>query len=60
MLIGGAGGYRPDDLTPRAWARMAVAAALPVGDSERTWCDLGDCDYELDPEDLEDLEEDRT
>jgi hypothetical protein len=39
---------------------MAVAAALPVGDSERTWCDLGDCDYELDPEDLEDLEEDRT
>ena len=57
MLIGGAGGYRPDDLTPRAWARMAVAAALPVGDSERTWCDLGECDYELDPEDLE---EDRT
>jgi hypothetical protein len=53
MLIGGAGGYRPDDLTPRAWARMAVAAALPVGDHERTWCDLDDCDYELDPEDLE-------
>ena len=60
MLIGGAGGYRPDDLTPRAWARMAVAAALPVGDSERTWCDLVDCEYELDPEDIEDLEEDRT
>ena len=26
MLLGGAGGYRPDDLTPRAWARMAIAA----------------------------------
>lgn len=27
MLLGGAGGYRPDDLTPEAWAAMALAAA---------------------------------
>ena len=27
ILIGGAGGYQPDDVTPEVWARMAVAAA---------------------------------
>lgn len=27
MLLGGAGGYRPDDLTPEAWVAMALAAA---------------------------------
>lgn len=30
ILVGGAGGYRPDDHTPEAWAQMALAAALPV------------------------------
>ena len=27
ILVGGAGGYQPDDVTPEVWARMAVAAA---------------------------------
>ena len=27
ILIGGAGGYQPDDVTPEVWARMAIAAA---------------------------------
>ena len=26
ILIGGAGGYQPDDITPDVWARMALAA----------------------------------
>lgn len=30
ILLGGAGGYRPDDVTPAVWARMALAAAQPV------------------------------
>jgi len=30
ILVGGAGGYQPDDVTPEVWARMAVAAAGPV------------------------------
>lgn len=29
MLLGGAGGYRPDDLTPDAWVAMALAAVAP-------------------------------
>ena len=27
ILLGGAGGYLPDTVTPEAWARMAVAVA---------------------------------
>lgn len=27
LLLGGAGGYQPDTVTPEAWARMALAAA---------------------------------
>jgi acetoin utilization protein AcuC len=27
LLLGGAGGYRPDDATPQAWVRMIIAAA---------------------------------
>jgi hypothetical protein len=27
ILLGGAGGYQPDTVTPEAWARMAIAAA---------------------------------
>ncbi len=26
ILLGGAGGYQPDDVTPEVWARMAIAA----------------------------------
>ena len=34
LLLGGAGGYRPDDITPEAWVRMAMAAA-ETGKGER-------------------------
>lgn len=34
ILLGGAGGYRPDDETPEAWARMAVAAVLGDGGAD--------------------------
>ncbi len=27
ILLGGAGGYQPDDVTPEVWARMSVEAA---------------------------------
>ncbi len=48
MLIGGAGGYRPDDLTPETWARVAMAAATPVAADQRKYIDLGsDCPFEL-------------
>lgn len=30
FLLGGAGGYQPDTITPQAWARMALAAATGV------------------------------
>ncbi|MHB1213102.1 MAG: arginase family protein [Candidatus Nanopelagicales bacterium] len=36
-LLGGAGGYRPDDLTPEAWACMALAAAQPVEPRSRVF-----------------------
>ena len=48
MLIGGAGGYRPDDLTPETWARVAIAAATPVAAGEAVSVRLGaDCPFEL-------------
>lgn len=30
ILLGGAGGYQPDSVTPEVWARMAIAAAEPA------------------------------
>ena len=35
ILLGGAGGYLPDTVTPMAWARMALAAAMHVGSHQR-------------------------
>lgn len=29
FLLGGAGGYKPDSVTPQVWAAMATAASLP-------------------------------
>lgn len=29
ILLGGAGGYQPDDVTPEVWAQMAIAVAQP-------------------------------
>ena len=31
ILLGGAGGYQPDDVTPEVWARMALVAAVDSG-----------------------------
>ena len=46
ILLGGAGGYRPDDITPEVWAQMALAAATPVDQSDRVWVDFSDAmDY---------------
>jgi hypothetical protein len=52
ILLGGAGGYQPDDVTPEAWARMALAVATPVAAND-TYCvgAVGDIGY------LDDLEE---
>lgn len=51
ILLGGAGGYQPDDITPEVWARMAIAAATPVP-ADDTFCvsALGDIGYLDDPE----------
>ena len=38
ILLGGAGGYQPDTITPEAWARMTLAAAQPVEDKLFTGC----------------------
>jgi acetoin utilization protein AcuC len=34
ILLGGAGGYQPDTITPEAWARMAIAAVPEVAEQE--------------------------
>ena len=52
ILLGGAGGYQPDDVTPEVWARMALAAATPVSSDDRYFVGaIGDIGY------LDDLEE---
>ena len=45
ILLGGAGGYQPDTVTPEAWARMALAAAQPVEDHDQACAFLVDADY---------------
>ena len=51
MLLGGAGGYQPDDITPEVWARMALAAAQPVDENRRCWVSIDNSyDYCLEPE----------
>jgi Deacetylases, including yeast histone deacetylase and acetoin utilization protein len=51
FLLGGAGGYQPDDITPEVWARMAIAAATPVPEDD-PYCvvALGDIGYLDDPD----------
>lgn len=39
ILLGGAGGYQPDTITPDVWARMTLAVALEVNDSDRFFVD---------------------
>ena len=51
ILLGGAGGYQPDDVTPEVWARMAIAAATPVpADDTYGVFAIGDIGYLDDPE----------
>jgi len=51
ILLGGAGGYQPDTITPEVWAKMAVAVATPVQPDDTYWvAPIGDIGY-LDDED---------
>lgn len=51
ILLGGAGGYQPDDITPEVWARMVLAAATPVPDDDTFFVGaVGDIGYLDDPE----------
>lgn len=51
ILLGGAGGYQPDDVTPEAWVRMALAAATPVAPGNELWVSaVGDIGYLDDPD----------
>jgi acetoin utilization protein AcuC len=51
ILLGGAGGYQPDDVTPEAWVRMALAAATPVAPGNEFWVEaIGDIGYLDDPD----------
>ena len=51
ILLGGAGGHRPDDTTPRVWARMALAAAQPVDPDDTFWVEaIGETGYLDDPD----------
>jgi acetoin utilization deacetylase AcuC-like enzyme len=53
ILLGGAGGYQPDTITPEVWARMAVAAARPVDPGTSHWVSpLGEIGYLDDPEEV--------
>jgi len=46
ILLGGAGGYQPDDVTPQAWAQMALAVAAPVAEGDGYWvAAVGDVGY---------------
>ena len=51
ILLGGAGGYLPDSVTPDAWARMALAAAQPVAKGDEAFCILDGFPYDPHPVD---------
>ena len=42
ILLGGAGGYQPDTITPEVWARMAIAVATPVEHGDQFLIDRSD------------------
>jgi acetoin utilization protein AcuC len=51
ILLGGAGGYQPDTITPEVWARMAIATATPVAPEDSYWVSpIGDIGYLEDPD----------
>jgi acetoin utilization protein AcuC len=53
ILLGGAGGYQPDTITPEVWARTSLAAATPVAPGDIYWVSpLGDIGYLDDPDEV--------
>jgi len=53
ILLGGAGGYQPDTITPEVWARMAIAVTTPVARNDQFLIDCSDeIGYLDDPDEL--------
>ena len=50
ILIGGAGGYRPDDTTPEVWVEAVIAAIGIAPLVERNYYDLNQVDFDNDAE----------
>ena len=50
ILIGGAGGYRPDDTTPEVWVEAVIAAIGLAPVAERKYYDLNQVDFDNDAE----------
>lgn len=50
MLIGGAGGYRPDDITPEVWSEVVLAAIGTDPVVNRKYFDLTGVDFDNDAE----------
>jgi acetoin utilization protein AcuC len=50
MLIGGAGGYRPDDITPEVWSEVVMAAIGAEPAIKRKYFDLSGVDFDNDAE----------
>jgi acetoin utilization deacetylase AcuC-like enzyme len=50
MLIGGAGGYRPDDITPEVWSEVVMAAIGVNPVIQRKYFELSGVDFDNDAE----------
>jgi hypothetical protein len=50
MLIGGAGGYRPDDITPEVWSSLALAAIKMTKKPARQYFNLANVNFDDDQE----------
>jgi acetoin utilization protein AcuC len=50
MLIGGAGGYRPDDITPEVWSSLALAAIEVTKKPARQYFNLANVNFDDDQE----------
>lgn len=50
MLIGGAGGYRPDDITPEVWSEVVLSAIGAGSVVQRKYFDLTGVDFDNDAE----------
>jgi acetoin utilization protein AcuC len=50
MLIGGAGGYRPDDITPEVWSSLALEVIQVTRKSARQYFNLAGVNFDDDKE----------